>query len=60
MHLIVNITSLLLVDKLKLKSPYYLPYLNAFPSIIAPYINPTYCADIDRLYALYILPPIRP
>ena len=40
MRLIVYITSLLLVSKLKLTSPCYSPYLNAFPSIIVPAKKP--------------------
>ena len=44
--------SLLLVSKLKPTSPCYLPYLNAFPSVVVPCINPAYCADIVHLLKL--------
>jgi hypothetical protein len=40
--------------------PYYLSYLNAFPSVVVLCVNPTYHTDINHLYALYILPPIEP
>jgi hypothetical protein len=36
MRFIVDITSLLSVSKLKPTSPYYLPYLNAFPGVVPP------------------------
>ena len=36
MRLIVNITSLLSVSKLKLTSPCYLPYPDAFPGVVVP------------------------
>ena len=52
MRLIINITSLLLVSKLKPTLPYYLIYLNAFPSVIVPYINPARHTDIVYLLKL--------
>ena len=40
------------VSKLKPTSPCYLPYLDAFPSIIVPPIDPARRADIVRLLEL--------
>jgi hypothetical protein len=52
MCFIIDITSLLLVSKLKPILPYYLPYFNAFPGVIVPYINPTCYMDMVYLLKL--------
>ena len=44
--------SLPLVSKLKPTSPRYLPYLDAFPGVAVPPIDPARRADIVRLLKL--------
>ena len=41
-----------LVSKLKPTSPCYLPYLDAFPGVVVPPIDPACHADIVRLLKL--------
>ena len=44
--------SLLSVSKLKPTSPCYLPYLDVFPGVVVPRIDPACCVDIVRLLEL--------
>ena len=46
MRLIIDMTSPPSVSKLKPTSPCYLPYLDAFPGVVVPRIDPARHADM--------------
>ena len=51
-RVIVDISFLPWVSKLKPTSPCYLPYLDAFPGVVVPCIDPACRADMVRLLEL--------